>query len=105
MDIDTLCIQKMRVNIFYLARDKVRFTSLDSKMAKFPISALIDSRYFKGDFSILERAVKQNKNIWVVVDMKNKAGSQTGIRALYLTDAFFTKGKEPEVNPSQRTKQ
>lgn len=98
MDKDILSIQRIRGSIFFLCRDKLRFKPLG---LKFPIALRIDSKYFRGDFKALETAIRRNKNIWLVLEMRN-VGS---IRVIFLADAFFAEPKEPEVNPSQRTRQ
>jgi hypothetical protein len=107
---DILAIRRFKADVVILARDRIRFIEVGDNNNKYPYSAMLDPKIYHGNLDILEDAVRNKKQLWLIIEVRTVKTSPTshGFSAsgkeFYLSDAHYLNGADEaeDVNPSKR---
>jgi hypothetical protein len=106
---DILAIRRFKADVVLLARDRIRFAEVGGN-DKYPYSAMLDSKIYHGNLDILEDAVRNKKQLWLIMEIRAVKTSRTSQgfpasgKEFYLSDAHYLNDADEvgEVNPSKR---
>lgn len=109
-DPDIEAIQRFKADVYILTKDRIKFTQEGDKNYHF--SAILDSRFYQGKVSILEDAIRNKRQLWLIIEVRkvstyssiSQQGFSTSGKILVLADAHYVNDTDEveDINPSKR---